>query len=495
MTLLHTLQIDARPHDAIAPYARNPKQHGDEQIAKLVASLREFGWTFPILTDEDGEVIAGHGRLLAAQRIHANGWMIPGWPDTGTVPVLEKTGLTDAQKRAYRILDNRVAEDSGWDDELLALELDGLADADFDVALTGLDADEIKRIIASAAAPEHQHAEASESLADRFMVAPFSVLDARRGWWMERKEAWLKSGLRSDAGREALLTFSASSQPPAVYAAKNEYEACIGHTVTWREFLAARPDVKAQAGTSVFDPVLCELAYRWFCPPDGLVIDPFAGGSVRGVVAAKTGRHYVGIDIRPEQVEANHAQWQDIGGEIEHAPVWHAGDSRNIPTLCAGLAADFIFSCPPYADLEVYSDDPADISTMAYPEFMKAYREIIGHAVALLKPDRFATFVVGDIRDRYGLYRNFVADTIAAFHDAGARLYNEAILITPAGSLAIRAGKQFSVSRKLGKQHQNVLVFVKGDPRKATEACGGVETDDALLAESLDEGSTPGCLE
>lgn len=149
MTLLHTLQIDARPHDAIAPYARNPKQHGDEQIAKLVASLREFGWTFPILTDEDGEVIAGHGRLLAAQRIHANGWMIPGWPDTGTVPVLEKTGLTDAQKRAYRILDNRVAEDSGWDDELLALELDGLADADFDVALTGLDADEIDALRAA----------------------------------------------------------------------------------------------------------------------------------------------------------------------------------------------------------------------------------------------------------------------------------------------------------------------------------------------------------
>lgn len=488
MTLLHTLQIDARPLDTLAPYARNPKQHGDEQVAKLVSSLREFGWTFPILTDEHGEVIAGHGRLQAAQRIHRNGWQIPGWPDTGTVPVLVKAGLTESQKRAYRILDNRVAEESGWDDELLALELDGLAAAEFDLALTGFDAAEIGQIAKAVGdtAPEQRRADANRSLADRFMVAPFSVLDARRGWWAARKDAWLKSGLRSDDGRGTLLTFSTSSQPPAVYAAKNDYEARIGHEVTWQEFLDACPDVKVQNGTSIFDPVLCELTFRWFCPPGGLVLDPFAGGSVRGVVAAKTGRRYVGIDIRAEQVEANRHQWQDIGGDDSLAPVWHKGDSRNLRQLCSGVEADFVFSCPPYADLEVYSDDPADISTMGYPEFMAAYREIIGHAVALLRPDRFACFVVGDVRDRHGLYRNFVADTVAAFHDAGARLYNEAVLITPAASLAIRVGKQFSVSRKLGKTHQNVLVFVKGDPRKATDACGDVQMDDALFAESLD---------
>lgn len=487
--LLHPQQsnIEARPLEALAPYARNPKLHGEEQLAKLVASLREFGWTFPILIDEAGEVIAGHGRLLAAQRILKYGWTIRGWPDTGTAPVLMKAGLSESQKRAYRILDNRIAEESGWDKDLLALELDGLSDAEFDLALTGFDAAEIGQITKALTeeSPEQKREAARQSLADRFLIAPFSVLDARRGWWKDRKDAWLKFGLRSEAGRDDLLTFSTSSQPPAVYAAKNAYEAKIGREVTWREFLDANPDVKVQNGTSIFDPVMCELAYRWFCPTGGTVLDPFSGGSVRGVVAAKTGRKYVGCDIRAEQVEANRAQWVEIGAADDPAPAWHCGDSLAITRHCAGVAADFVFSCPPYADLEVYSDDPDDISTMDYPEFLAAYREIIAGSLSLLRANRFACFVVGDVRDKHGLYRNFVADTIAAFHDGGARLYNEAILVTPAASLAIRVGKQFAVSRKLGKTHQNVLVFVKGDPRAATDACGDVEMDEALFAESL----------
>lgn len=229
----------------------------------------------------------------------------------------------------------------------------------------------------------------------------------------------------------------------------------------------------AETGTSIFDPVLCELAYSWFCPPGGLVIDPFAGGSVRGVVASRLGRQYVGVELRQEQVEANREQGEALCPDLP--PVWHTGDSRNIGRICADVAADFVFSCPPYADLEVYSDDPADLSTMAYEDFRSAYREIIAASCALLKPDRFACFVVGDVRDRRGNYRNFVGDTVEAFRDAGLGYYNEAILVTAVGSLPIRAGRQFSAGRKLGKTHQNVLVFVKGDAKRATEACGPVE--------------------
>jgi hypothetical protein len=103
------------------------------------------------------------------------------------------------------------------------------------------------------------------------------------------------------------------------------------------------------------------------------------------------------------------------------------------------------------------------------------YASIIAGACALLKPDRFACFVVGDVRDRQGFYRNFPGHTIEAFEAAGLRLYNEAILVTAVGSLPIRAGKQFAATRKLGKTHQNCLVFIKGDPRKAAEAIGEVE--------------------
>ena len=230
-------------------------------------------------------------------------------------------------------------------------------------------------------------------------------------------------------------------------------------------------------GTSIFDPVLCEIAYRWFCPPGGAVLDPFAGGSVRGIVASKLGRAYTGVDLRAEQIDANRAQAEQISGEP--VPKWVCGDSREVmPALAQnGIAPqfDFIFSCPPYADLEVYSDDPRDLSTLEYDEFRAAYVAIVVGACALLKPDRFACFVVGDVRDVKGFYRNFPGHTVEAFEAAGLRLYNEAILVTAVGSLPIRAGKQFAASRKLGKTHQQVYVFCKGDPRKATEAVGEVE--------------------
>ena len=226
-------------------------------------------------------------------------------------------------------------------------------------------------------------------------------------------------------------------------------------------------------GTSIFDPVLCELAYRWFCPPQGSILDPFAGGSVRGIVAAILGYYYIGIDLRLEQIEANRQQAAII--TPNNLPEWIIGDSRNLAELVLS-PVDFIFSCPPYYDLEVYSDDSQDLSTLGtYEEFREVYRTIIHQAVSLLKFDRFACFVVGDIRDKKGFYCNFVSDTIKAFGDAGAKLYNEAVLITAVGSLPIRVRKQFESGRKLGKTHQNVLVFCKGDPRKATEAVGEVE--------------------
>ena len=112
---------------------------------------------------------------------------------------------------------------------------------------------------------------------------------------------------------------------------------------------------------------------------------------------------------------------------------------------------------------------------MDYAAFIEAYRHIIARSVAHLRDNRFACFVVGDVRDRHGFYRNFVSDTIAAFLDAGMKLYNEAILITQFGSLPIRVGGQFGRFRKLGKTHQNVLVFYKGDPRAILGELGEVE--------------------
>ena len=230
---------------------------------------------------------------------------------------------------------------------------------------------------------------------------------------------------------------------------------------------------RGQTGTSIFDPVLCECVYTWFMPADGAVLDPFAGGSVRGIVAAHLGYKYIGIDLRPEQVEANMAQAEAI--IPDNIPRWIVGDSRDLSELYSD-AVDFVFSCPPYYDLEIYSDDERDLSTLGtYEQFIADYRDIIGKSVGLLRDDRFACFVVGDMRDKRGFYRNFVADTIAAFRDADMELYNEAVLVTAVGSLPIRAGKQFGGYRKLGKTHQNVLVFYKGDPKQIKRLFGEVD--------------------
>ena len=241
----------------------------------------------------------------------------------------------------------------------------------------------------------------------------------------------------------------------------------------------------ASTGTSIFDPVVCEIAYRWFCPPDGTVLDPFAGGSVRGIVASKLGRRYVGIELRAEQVQANNAQLHIAG---EPKPEWRRGDARDIQALADDIEADLLFSCPPYWNLERYSDDPADLSNMTFDEFLAAYQAIIAGAMTYLKEDRFAVWVIGDVRDEHGCYVNLPGKTVDAFEAAGARLYNDAVLVTAVGSLPIRVARQFEISRKLGRTHQSVLVFVKGDPRKATEACGVVEFGEITEGEALDAG-------
>ena len=291
---------------------------------------------------------------------------------------------------------------------------------------------------------------ASGPVAERFTLPPFTILDARSGEWQERKRAWLTTGISSKDGRaEDVFSYS---------------ESLVRMTGGYLNEDGSRKD---SVGTSVFDPVLVELAYRWFSPEGGQVVDPFAGGSVRGIVAGCLGRRYWGCDLRPEQIAANEAQADEIAPRVR--PVWVCGDSMD--KLADAPAADFVFSCPPYGDLEKYSDDPRDLSAMDWHAFVAAYKRIILRAVGRMKPDTFACFVVGDFRDGRGFYRNFVSETIDGFEQAGARLYNEAILATPVGTAAMRVTKQFESGRKLAKTHQNVLVFCKGDWKKAAARC------------------------
>lgn len=130
------LQIVYKNVDELIPYANNSRTHSDEQVTQIASSIKEFGFTNPILIDEQGGIIAGHGRVLAAQQLNMQ-----------QVPTIELTGLTDAQKKAYVLADNQIALNSGWDLDMLRLEIETLSELDFDLSLIGFDDKVLEKLL------------------------------------------------------------------------------------------------------------------------------------------------------------------------------------------------------------------------------------------------------------------------------------------------------------------------------------------------------------
>jgi 1-aminocyclopropane-1-carboxylate deaminase/D-cysteine desulfhydrase-like pyridoxal-dependent ACC family enzyme/DNA modification methylase len=766
----------------------NPQVMSDEELKGMVDSMRKKGWLLDapaVWARPDGkhQIISGHHRVQAG--------IMAGILETGCKVI---KGISEEQAKILVLEANQRR--GRFDDSMLNDFIDDIIEFSafdkndlFDEIGISVDEkiNEIEKI--------EKKSKANDTLAEKFLVPPFSVLNARSGWWQDRKRAWIDLGIKSHLGRGGGLLKFSETATISTYSDKslgtippNEKD-ILNRSGSYKNKAAAFRDKDGlnkiknltwtgaaaefdhyrvkngekkgsdQSGTSIFDPVLCEIIYKWFTAENSLIIDPFAGGSVRGIVASKLQRKYIGVELRAEQIEANILQVKDIcseaapqavintdddltpeitpvekidniyfkrddkfsigggkGGKVrtcwhlaqgakglvtagsrsspqvnivaqiakklgipcrahtpqgalspevkmaqqagaeiiqhkagynnviikrasddaealgwtnipfgmeceeavemtarqvenipadikrivvpvgsgmslsgilhglknfglnipvlgivvgadpvkrlnkfapegweemvelvraaesydEYAaqteikgikldpiyeakcisflqdgdllwivgirasenkksnksdiiPEWIEGDSRQIDDLCFDIYSDFIFSCPPYVDLEVYSDDPRDISTFAYEEFLKAYREIIIKSCKLLKDDRFACFVVGEVRDKKGNYYNFVGDTIKAFEDAGLNYYNEIILVAAIGSLPIRVGRQFNGGRKIGKTHQNILVFVKGDAKKATEYCGKIEIPDLshISSEGDDSGFDP----
>jgi hypothetical protein len=187
------MKIELMSADKLIPYARNPRRN-DSAVDAVAASIREFGFRQPIVVDEDMTILVGHTRLKAAKKL--------GLSD---VPVHVAVGLTEAQKKAYRIADNRLNEIAEWDDQMLALELEDIRLDGFDISLTGFDAEALEDIFNEAAGGTEGLTDPDEApklnLSDRFMIPPFSVMNAREGWWQDRKRAWLAMGIKSELGR------------------------------------------------------------------------------------------------------------------------------------------------------------------------------------------------------------------------------------------------------------------------------------------------------
>jgi len=268
------------------------------------------------------------------------------------------------------------------------------------------------------------------------MIKPFSILDTRSKEWQERKRWWINTyNIQSELGRE-------DTESRARF---------------WEDNTV-----------SIFDATLCEKMYEWFCPKEGRVLDPFAGGSVRGIVATEMGFIYNGIDLSDEQIEANKKQ--------SDKPNWITGDSEWVIDSIYDKTQDFVFTCPPYYDLEKYTDNPADLSNMNADSFDKKYYSILKKAAAKLKDNRFFAVVVSEVREqsvtgnyKIGKYKGLVWKTIRACEEAGLHFYNDMILFNSQHQAARVVDTYFKRNRKVASVHQNILVFVKGNPDIAAE--------------------------
>lgn len=285
----HGLTVEQVPVSQLRTYHRNPRKGNVEIIAE---SLRVNGQYRAIAvnrgthTGRPNEVLAGNHTLLAARNL--------GWDNIAATFV----DVDDDQCARIVAVDNRSADLGEYDEGVLAALIGDLPTLDG----TGYTADDLAALLGDAdedgTGGGRGQGEARRTLAERFGVPPFTLLDSRQGYWQTRKRAWIALGLRSEVGRssELLKGFSQIGRMQARARGLDES--------SW--------EISGMTGVSIFDPVLCELLVRWYTVPGAAVLDPFAGGSVRGIVSACLGRRYTGVDLRPEQVEANRAQAEQI---------------------------------------------------------------------------------------------------------------------------------------------------------------------------------------
>jgi hypothetical protein len=345
---------------------------------------------------------------------------------------------TAEQLRAITIKDNVAFGENDWD--ILANEWDAeeLADWGMEIhdfsagaAYDDMEMDENSREQTNEVFGGKYNSEEHQKLSDIYLAPPFSVLDTRQGYWTERKKIWKE--LIGDNGETRENTLSESVLVGSI-----------------------------NNGVSILDPVLAEVVNLWFALPKCKTFDCFAGDSVFGYVSSHLGHQFTGIELRKEQADINS---QRIANFLKSKYI--CDDGRNILQHIAPESQDLLFSCPPYFDLEVYSDLENDASNQdTYEDFIQILDDAFTGAIKCLKENRFAVIVVGDVRDKKtGFYYRFVDDVKDIFKRSGVHLYNDMILLEPLGTLPRRVGKIME-HRKVGKCHQNVLVFFKGDPKQ-----------------------------
>lgn len=390
----------------------NPRIIKDEKFEKLKKSIKEFPKMMalrPMVINQDNIVLGGNMRLKALKEL--------GYTELPDEWVKRAEDLTDEEARRFIIADNVGFGEHDWD--ILANEWDSVELEDWGLEGFPFDDDGEK--------------EEYNKLEDKFVVPPFSVLDTKQGYWQKRKKHW--KGLIGDNGESREDKLSNLNNMSATY----------------------RPEM---ATVSILDPVLAEIANKWFGLNNCLTFDCFAGDTVFGYVSDALGNTFTGIELRKEQADLNNNRLK--GSKSKYI----CDDGQNVLKHIKEKSQDLLFSCPPYFDLEVYSDLPTDASNQKeYNDFLQILNNAFSESIKCLKDNRFAFIVVGDIRAKDGTYYKFPDHIKKIFTENGMSLYNEMILLDPLGTAPARANK-YMKSRKVVKVHQNILVFYKGDTKK-----------------------------
>jgi|TARA_R110000868_G_scaffold308745_1_gene570192 hypothetical protein len=410
----------------VFPNSSNPRTIKEGKFKKLVNSIQDFPEMLelrPIVVSKDMEILGGNMRYRACKEAGLK-----------EVYIIKADKLTDKQIEEFIVKDNV-----------------GFGEWDWDVLANDWDINELEEWGLDGFPFEEEPKEEHNKLQDTFVVPPFSVLDTKKGYWQERKKYW--RNLIGDEGES-------------------------------REGALAKGDTNIMAatnnGVSLLDPVLAEIANKWFGLDNCNTFDCFAGDSVFGYISDALGNTFTGIELRQEQTDLNNQRLK--GSKSKYI----CDDGQNVLKHIKEDSQDLLFSCPPYFDLEVYSDLKNDASNQKdYKDFLQILDNAFTGALKCLKDNRFAVIVVGDIRDKQGFYYGFADDVKNIFIRNGAKLYNEMIIAESIGTLPQRVGR-YMHNRKVGKCHQNVLVFYKGNPKEIKKIYKKLDFKNIIIDESAD---------
>ena len=412
---IRTVGLPLKPINEFIALQGNLKIMDSARLNKLISNILQNGFISPIFIWQN-QIVDGHQRIKALQVLLNTGYHLyhNGIDVNDMVPyiVIDAIDRTEAAKFILTY-NSQYGQMVGLDEFLSDFKLDW---ADID-----------KQLILPIEY-NSKFGKSNNSLKANWVMPPFSILDTRQIYWQERRREWYS---------------------------------ILGDTSFSREHVLGDDLLGTiNSGVSLFDPVLAEIIFRWFTPhKNSKILNLFAGGVEPNIVAAYNGHHITGIELRMEQIEHTCRIADRL--KINHKLNIICDDVLNLNLHAPNNEFDLIVSSPPFYSLEQYSTNPDDFSNKNEVEFDLLMEKVILSSASKLKDNRFAVFVVSEVRRADGSFIGFVPKVIKWFLAAGFVYYNEIVLINSIGTLPFRINRAWS-NRKIGRMHQNVLVFFKG---------------------------------